>query len=51
MIEVTKVVYRASDGDIGVKRLFPLNFDVIIVEDSELEELLKEIIEERDLAD
>lgn len=46
MIGITEVVYCKSNGVIGIKRVFPFNFDVIIVHDPELRGILEELIEE-----
>ena len=44
MIEVSEVVYNPTDGQFGIKRLFPFNFDVVITpHDEELENMLKRI--------
>lgn len=46
MIGITEVVYCKSNGVIGIKRVFPFNFDVIIANDPELRGILEELIEE-----
>lgn len=46
MIGITKVVYCKYNGEIGIKRIFPFNFDVIVVNDPELRSILEELIEE-----
>lgn len=43
MIEVSSVVYSPTDGQWGIKRLFPFNFDVITPNDEELKDMLKRI--------
>lgn len=40
MVEVSEVVYSKSENIIGVKRLFPFNYDVIIPDDNELKNIL-----------
>lgn len=49
MIEVLGTVYGTTDGRIGVKRLFPFYFDVIMVIDSELSQMMADIIQEKNL--
>ncbi|MFQ9785815.1 MAG: hypothetical protein ACLRYF_04210 [Mediterraneibacter faecis] len=46
MVGVTEVVYCKYNGEIGIKRIFPFNFDVIVVNDPELRSTLEELIEE-----
>lgn len=46
MIGITEVVYCKYNGIMGVKRIFPFNFDIVIVDDSELRSILEELIEE-----
>lgn len=46
MVGVTEVVYCKYNGEIGIKRIFPFNFDVIVVNDPELRSILEELIEE-----
>lgn len=46
MIGVTEVVYCKDNGKIGIKRTFPFNFDVVVVNDPELRSILEELIEE-----
>lgn len=46
MIGITKVVYCKYNGEIGIKRIFPFNFDVVVVNDPELRSILEELIEE-----
>ena len=45
LVGVTDVVYSKDDNMIGIKRVFPFNFDVIVPEDLELKEILKELAE------
>ena len=40
MIEVSEVVYSPTDGQWGIKRLFPFNFDVITPDDEELKNMI-----------
>lgn len=46
MIGITKVVYCKYNGEIEIKRIFPFNFDVVVVNDPELRSILEELIEE-----
>ena len=46
MIGITEVVYCKYNGIMGVKRVFPFNFDVVVVDDPELRNILEELIEE-----
>lgn len=46
MIGITEVVYCKDNGEIGIKRIFPFNFDVVVVNDPELRSILEELIEE-----
>lgn len=46
MIGITKVVYCKYNGEIGIKRIFPFNFNVVVVNDPELRSILEELIEE-----
>lgn len=46
MIGITKVVYCKDNREIGIKRIFPFNFDVVVVNDPELRSILEELIEE-----
>ena len=46
MIGITEVVYCKDNGTIGIKRIFPFNFDVVVVNDLELMSILEELIEE-----
>lgn len=46
MIGVTEVVYCKYNGIMGIKRLFPFNFDVVIIENPDLRNILEELIEE-----
>lgn len=45
MIEVTDVVYSKVEDVVGIKRLFPFNYDVIISSNDELRTILAELIE------
>lgn len=40
MVEVSEVVYSRREDTIGVKRLFPFNYDVIMPEDEELKKIV-----------
>ena len=45
MVEVTGAVFSLQDGQFGVKRLFPFNYDVIDnPEDTELYNILKDLV-------
>ncbi len=46
MIGITEVVYCKDNGTMGIKRVFPFNFDVVVVNDPELRSILEELIEE-----
>lgn len=46
MVRITEVVYCKDNGEIGIKRIFPFNFDVVVVNDPELRSILEELIEE-----
>lgn len=46
MIEVNKVVYSPKDDMMGVERLFPFNYDVIVVENKQLKDLIKNLVYE-----
>lgn len=46
MIGIIEVVYCKDNGTIGIKRIFPFNFDVVVVNDLELMSILEELIEE-----
>lgn len=41
MIAVTSVVFSIQDGQWGVRRQFPFNYDVITPQDAELYEMIK----------
>ena len=43
MVCVSEAVFSMSDGEYGIKRIFPFNFDVISPDDSELYRLLKSV--------
>mgnify|MGYP000111114495 FL=1 len=47
MIGVTEVVYSRDEDIVGIKRLFPFNFDVVLSNDENLKAILKEIIDEK----
>lgn len=46
MIGITEVVYCKDNETMGIKRVFPFNFDVVVVNDPELRSILEELIEE-----
>ena len=46
IVGITEVVYCKDNGEIGIKRIFPFNFDVITPDDHELKNILKELVEE-----
>lgn len=43
MIEVIEVVYSKDEDIVGIKRLFPFNYDAIVVDDAELKCVLKDL--------
>lgn len=50
MVGITEVVYCKDNGEIGIKRIFPFNFDVITPDDHELKNILKELVEEMSIS-
>lgn len=46
MIGITEVVYCKDNGTMGIKRVFPFNFDVVVVNDPELRSILEKLVEE-----
>ena len=46
MVSVTEVVYSNKEQALGVKRLFPFNYDVIMPDDTELKDMLKSLVNE-----
>ena len=46
MVSVTEVVYSNKEQVLGVKRLFPFNYDVIIPDDTELKDMLESLVNE-----
>ena len=44
MVEVPEVVYSQSENIVGIKRLFPFNYDVITTEDNELRAILSAVV-------
>ena len=46
MVAVTEVVYSKIEDMVGIKRLFPFNKYVEVVEDEELKDIIKELIED-----
>ena len=46
MVRVIEVVYSKDEDIVGIKRLFPFNYDVVLSDDESLKELLKSIIQD-----
>lgn len=46
MVSVTEVVYSNKEQALGVKRLFPFNYDVIMPDDTELKGMLESLVNE-----
>lgn len=46
MVSVTEVVYSNKEQALGVKRLFPFNYDVIMPDDTELKDMLESLVNE-----
>ena len=46
MVGVAEVVYSRDKDIVGIKRLFPFNYDVIISDDDDLKKMLKELAQE-----
>lgn len=46
MVCVTDVVYSKVDDVVGVKQLFPFNYQVVMSSDDKLKQLLIEIVDE-----
>lgn len=44
LIAVSGCVYSLTDKQIGIKRIFPWNYDVILIEDEQLSNILEELI-------
>ena len=44
MVSVTEVVYSNKEQVLGVKRLFPFNYDVIMPDDTELKDMLESLV-------
>ena len=44
MVAVSGCVYSLVDKQIGIKRIFPWNYDVILVEDKQLSNILEELV-------
>lgn len=40
MVEATEVVYSKDEDVVGIKRLFPFNWDVVVSDDTELKNTL-----------
>lgn len=47
MVAVTDVVYSKKEDKLGIKRVFPFNYDVIIPNDTDLKELILKLIREK----
>lgn len=43
MVSVTGCVYSKDEDVVGIKRLFPFNYDVILCNDDQLKQILKEL--------
>ena len=43
MVCVSEAVFSIQDGQWGIKRVFPFNYDVITPDDNELYEILKSV--------
>lgn len=43
MVSVTDCVYSKDEDVVGVKRLFPFNYDVILCDDDRLKQILREL--------
>jgi len=43
MVQVTSVVYSKDEDVVGVRRDFPWNWDVVLIENEELNIILKEL--------
>ena len=46
MVSVTEVVYSNKEQILGIKRLFPFNYDVIMPDDTELKDMLESLVNE-----
>lgn len=46
MIDVIEVVYSKDEDIVGVKRLFPFNYNVVISDDIELKQTLVNLVDE-----
>lgn len=46
MVSVTEVVYSNKERVLGIKRLFPFNYDVIMPDDTELKDMLESLVNE-----
>lgn len=44
MVSVTEVVYSNKEKVLGIKRLFPFNYDVIMPDDDELKGILASMV-------
>lgn len=45
MVSVTECVYSKDEDIVGVKRLFPFNFNVVISDNEELKQILKRLVQ------
>lgn len=43
MVGVSEVVYSKDEDVVGIKRVFPFNYDVILSDDEQLKSILKEL--------
>ena len=45
MVGITEVVYSKDEDMIGIKQLYPFNFNVIMSDDADLKAILKDLSE------
>ena len=45
MVEVTRCIYSKDEDVIGIQRQYPFNYDVIIIKDAELKNILISLID------
>jgi hypothetical protein len=45
MVGITEVVYSKDEDMVGIKQLFPFNFNVVMSDDTDLKTILKELSE------
>lgn len=43
MVSITDCVYSKDEDVVGLKRLFPFNYDVVLCDNNELKQTLKEL--------